>query len=106
MQIQREQRTKIQLEVAYEEPGRQVFFSALNLSTSGVFLVSEEPPQLGQEVRVVLSLPPDGLFVRMRGLVVRHAGRGEPRGFAVAFAGVDERTQADLQEFLRTSATS
>ena len=101
MQLRRhEERAPVRLEVAYEEPGRQVFFPALNLSVSGVFLASEEPPEVGQQVQVVLSLPPNGLFLRMRGVVVRHAGRAEPRGFAVAFEEVDERTRGDLKEFV------
>ncbi len=94
------------LEVAYEAVGRQRFFPALNLSASGIFLASEEPPEIGQEVRVVLSLPPNGVFLRMRGLVVRHAGGAEPNGFAVAFAEVDDRTRSDLNEFVRESRAS
>ncbi len=93
------------MEVAYEEPGRQVFIPALNLSASGIFLASSEPPELGQEVNLVLSLPPSGVFLRMRGLVVRHAGRSEPKGFAVAFEGVDDRTRTDLKAFVRASRT-
>jgi hypothetical protein len=89
------------MEVAYEEPGRQVFFPALNLSASGIFLGSREPPDVGAEVQVVLSLPPDGVFLRMHGLVVRHAAPVEPDGFAVAFADVDERTRNELNDFVR-----
>ena len=94
------------LEVAYEEVGRQRFFPALNLSASGIFLASEQPPEVGQEVRVVLSLPPDGVFLRMQGLVVRHAGGTEPSGFAVAFEEIDDRTRSDLKEFVRESRAS
>ncbi len=101
-----EKRAPVDLEVAYEEVGRQRFFPALNLSVSGIFLASEEPPEIGQEVRVVLSLPPNGVFLRMRGLVVRHAGGTEPSGFAVAFEGVDDRTRSDLKEFVRESRVS
>ncbi len=101
-----EERTPVELEVAYEEPGQQRFFPALNLSASGIFLASGEPPEVGKEVRVVLSLPPNGVFLRMRGLVVRHAASSEPSGFAVAFKGVDKRTRDDLKEFLRTTRAS
>ncbi len=101
-----EERTPVDLEVAYEEPGRQRFFPALNLSASGIFLAAEEPPEVGQEVRVVLSLPPNGIFLRMQGLVVRHAGGSEPNGFAVAFAEVDDRTRSDLKEFVRECRSS
>jgi hypothetical protein len=89
------------MEVACEEPGRQVFFPSVNLSTSGILLGSKAPPSVGEQVRVVLSLPPDGVFVRMQGRVVRHADPPEPEGFAVVFKGVDERTRGELGEFVR-----
>ena len=101
-----EERTPVDLEVAYEEPGRQRFFPALNLSASGIFLAAEEPPEVGQEVRVVLSLPPNGIFLRMQGLVVRHADGSEPSGFAVAFEAVDDRTRSDLKEFVQECRSS
>ena len=101
-----EERTSVDLDVAYEEPGRQLFFPALNLSASGIFLAAEESPELGQEVRVVLSLPPNGIFLRIQGQVVRHAGGSEPHGFAVAFEAVDERTRSDLKEFVRECRSS
>ena len=94
------------LDVAYEEPGRQRFFPALNLSASGIFLATEEPPAVGKEVRVVLSLPPNGIFLRMQGLVVRHAGGSEPNGFAVAFEAIDDRTRSNLKEFVRECGAS
>ena len=92
------------MDVAYEEPGRQIFFPALNLSATGVFLGSRSPPDVGSQVRVVLSLPPRGIFVRMRGSVVRHGAPSEPQGFAVAFETLDERTQRELQDFVRTAS--
>ncbi len=101
-----EERTPVKLEVAYEEPGRQRFFPALNLSASGIFLAAEEPPEVGREVRVVLSLPPNGIFLRMQGLVVRHAGGSEPNGFAVVFEAVDDRTRSDLKEFVQECRSS
>ena len=55
---------------------------------------------------MVLSLPPDGVFLRMQGLVVRHAGGTEPSGFAVAFEEIDDRTRSDLKEFVRESRAS
>lgn len=92
--------------MAYEEPGRQRFFPALNLSASGIFLAAEESPELGREVRVVLSLPPNGIFLRIQGQVVRHAGGSEPHGFAVAFEAVDDRTRSDLKDFVRECRSS
>ena len=103
--LRMETRARVGLEVAYEEPGRQVFYPALNLSSSGVFLVSDQPPELGVQVCVVVSLPPDGLFLRLQGSVVRHSGSSEPQGFAVAFVDVDDRTRADLRAFVRCGGT-
>ncbi len=88
------------MEVAYEEPGRQLFYRALNLSASGVFLGANEPPDMGVHVLIVFSLPPDGVFVRARGQVVRHASAGEPAGFAVAFRDLDAISRSELQAFV------
>ncbi len=88
------------MEVAYEEPGRQLFYPALNVSASGIFLGTNETPDLGAYVRIVFSLPPDGVFVRTRGQVVRHASAGEPAGFAVAFRDLDAASRSELQAFV------
>ncbi len=102
----RHERAPGRMDVAYEEPGRQVFMPALNLSASGVFLACAERPQLGVSVQLVLSLPPDGLFVRLQGRVVRHAGALEPSGFAVAFDGVDTRTSRTLLRYVHGASAA
>lgn len=100
------ERVSLRTEVALEEPGRQVFLPSLNLSSSGIFLSSEQPPEVGTEVRVVLSLPPDGMFLRLSGVVVRLADGSEPDGFAVAFEAPESRTHGVLADFVRSSRTS
>ena len=95
-----EDRARVHLDVALEERGREVFSPAVNLSASGVFVSSPAPPQVGTHLRLVLSLPPDGVFVRLYGEVVRHAAQGEPAGFAVSFLGIDERSSRDLRTFV------
>ena len=100
----RDERISVNLDVAYEEPGQQVFFSAVNLSRSGIFLASSHRPELGERVRTVLSLPASGRFLRMRGVVVRHAAAAEPDGFAVAFRELDGTTREDLQIYLDDAA--
>jgi hypothetical protein len=94
-------RASVRFDVAFEEPGRQLFVPALNVSASGMFLASPDVrPEVGSPVRVVLSLPPDGVFLRLRGSVVRHAAVGEPGGFAVRFDDGDPRSFVALQRFV------
>ncbi len=97
----REPRAPVQIDVAYEEPGRQVFSPAHDLSVSGMFLRTEEPPKVGTHLKLVFSLPPDGLFVRTRGLVVRHSADSEPDGFGLVFEDLDERIRGELRSFIR-----
>lgn len=94
------ERARVHLEVAVEESGRQVFTPALNLSPSGILLISDAPPDVGTPVRVVMSLPPDGIFVRLQGRVVRHTSDGRRRAFAVNFLATDEGTVSELRSFV------
>jgi hypothetical protein len=94
-------RASVRWDVAFEEPGRQLFVPALNVSASGIFLASPDVrPQVGSPVRVVVSLPPDGVFLRLSGSVVRHAASGEPDGFAIRFDDADPRSFLALQRFV------
>lgn len=103
MHGRRDERAAVTIPVALEERGREAFSPALNLSTSGVFLAGLDPPQVGASVRLVVSLPPYGLFVRMRGTVVRHASKLEPSGFAVRFDALDATTSSRLESFVSNS---
>ena len=98
----REARIRVELDVAVEEGGRHVFRPAVDLSPSGVLIGSDSPPELGTPVRVVMSLPPSGLFVRLQGEVVRHCS--DRHGFAVRFLAVDEETAGALRSFVAVSA--
>lgn len=93
-------RTRVSLDVALEESGRQVFTPTLNLSASGVLLACEQPPAVGTHVSVVMSLPPTGVFVRLQGEVVRHAREIQRPAFAVVFRAVDEATREQLEGFV------
>lgn len=80
----RAQRVLARIEAAYEDPQRQVFLPTLDLSESGVFLVSAEAPAVGSQAQVVLELPGREAFLRLRGTVIRV--QSEPvAGFAVCF---------------------
>jgi hypothetical protein len=91
------------MSVAYKEVGRELFLPALNLSESGVFLASDSLPTVGTGASLVLSLPPEGIFLRLRGTVVRRAGSLEPSGFALSFLGIDHRSSELLREFVRSA---
>jgi len=100
-------RASVRWEVAFEEPGRQLFVPALNVSASGMFLASPDVrPDVGVPVRVVVSLPPDGVFLRLRGSVVRHAEPGEPDGFAIRFEDGDPGSVLALQRFVTHLGTA
>ena len=105
VQIPRNERASVQFDVACEEPGRQVFLPARNLSTSGILLGAEELPDLGSAVQLVLSLPSNGVFLRIAGLVVRHGKGGDPT-FAVAFSNLDERTRGEIADFVRDARSA
>jgi hypothetical protein len=97
----------VRWDVAFEEPGRQLFVPALNVSASGMFLASSDlRPAVGAPVRVVVSLPPDGVFLRLQASVVRHAGEGEPDGFAIRFDDGDPRSVLALHRFVDHLSTA
>jgi hypothetical protein len=82
--IPRARRVRARLEAAYEDTDRQVFLPTLNLSESGVFLLSTEAPTVGSIAQVVLDLPGHEAFLRLRGAVTRV--QLEPvAGFALRF---------------------
>jgi hypothetical protein len=100
-------RARVRWDVAFEERGRQLFVPTLNVSASGMFLASGDVrPEVGAPVRVVLSLPPDGVFLRLRGWVVRHATTGEPDGFAIRFDHDDSLAAVELQRFVSRLSTA
>jgi hypothetical protein len=101
------ERARVHFDVALEESGRQVFAPALNLSPSGILIAAEQPPPVGSPVRVVMSLPPNGVFVRLQGRVVRHATEQPLQGaFAVVFQAVEEQTVEELRSFVTTAANA
>ena len=103
----RAQRVRARLEAAYEDTERQVFLPTLDLSESGVFLLSVETPAVGSIAQVVLDLPGHEAFLRLRGAVIRV--QHEPvAGFALHFetdAPSAEALEA-LREFVRREVRS
>lgn len=72
------------LEAGYEDAGRQVFLRTRDLSESGVFLYSAEPPAVGQRARLLLELPGVEAILRLQGTVTRRVA-DDPSGFALQF---------------------
>jgi hypothetical protein len=97
-------RVPVSLDAAIEESGREIFAPIVNLSASGVLLASNEPPEVGAAVRIVMSLPPTGRFVRLHGQVVRHERTDRRSAFAVAFHAVDEGNRSFLVGFVSEAA--
>lgn len=84
MERRRAPRVRARLEVAYEDPERQVFLIAANLSEGGAFLLAPDPPPPGVTARLVFELPGYPAIVRLPAVVAR-CQEGPRRGFAVRF---------------------
>lgn len=97
-------RATVRLAAAYEDAERQVFLPTRDLSLSGVFLLSPARPAVGTPATVLLELPDEPAFLRLRGSVVRRqeAERGLPEGFALRFeaAALSEPIRQALASFL------
>jgi hypothetical protein len=78
----RRPRVSIRLEAGYEDAERQVFLPTRDLSEGGVFLLAEDPPELGSPARVLLELPGEPALLRLPGVVAR---REPGAGFAFRF---------------------
>ena len=103
----RAQRVRARIEAAYEDPLRQVFLPTLDLSESGVFLLSTQAPAVGSHAQVVLELPGHEAFLRLRGAVTRV--QLEPvAGFALRFENDAPNAEAldALREFVRREGRS
>lgn len=101
----RHRRVSVRLEVAYEDPERQVFVSTRDLSEGGVFLADSRPPDPGQGASVTFELPDDAPILRLPGVVVR----SDPGvGFALRFdsAGFNDATRAQLRRFVGQAQAS
>lgn len=89
-------RLVIRLEAAYEDAERQVFLATRDLSEGGVYLLAEDPPDVGCPARVLLELPGQPALLRLPGVVAR---RDPGSGFALRFDS--ERLPEGAREALR-----
>ena len=97
-------RARVRLEAAYEDPERQVFLVADDLSESGAWLLAPDPPAPGNAARLTLELPGEAAFLRVRGMVVRRRAE-QPAGFALRFdpEGMRPEARAVLRRFVEVA---
>lgn len=100
-------RVPARLEVAYEDADRQVFLMTADVSESGAFLVSPDPPELGVSARLVFELPGHAAIVRVPAVVARRS-EAPLRGFAVRFqtAKLPPSTRSALQGYVQRVSDS
>jgi hypothetical protein len=84
---------RVRLEVAYEDPERQVFLVTGDLSETGAWLLAPDPPASGNAARLTLELPGEAALLRIRGTVVRRSNE-QPAGFALRFDAEGTRPEA------------
>ncbi|MEN8181813.1 MAG: PilZ domain-containing protein [Myxococcota bacterium] len=96
-------RVRARLEASYEDPERQVFLRVRDLSELGMFLVTEDLPELGIRARVLLELPGHSELLRLGGVVARQQD-APPRGFAIEFeaTSASPRAYAALGRFVES----
>lgn len=94
-------RVPVRLEAAYEDPERQVFLLASDLSETGAWLQVTDPPLPGRRARLTLELPGYGPLMHLRGTVVRRR-IGDAEGFALQFdaAPASDEGRAALRGFI------
>jgi uncharacterized protein (TIGR02266 family) len=81
-------RVPLKLEVEYRTAGAFLMSYSVNLSTGGIFLETEHPQPIGEELTLKLLVPGGGLL-EMRGEVAwtrdMASGQGPPYGMGVRF---------------------
>jgi c-di-GMP-binding flagellar brake protein YcgR len=83
------------------QEGSLRFYLSKDLSLGGMLLASEEPPDVGSQLRLRLIVENEQRTMTLHGKVVRHAGGTEKeRLFAVRFIEMDEDRIGFLQDLL------
>ena len=76
-------------------------FELVNVSETGIFLKSDDPPPLGEEVQMSLSLKGVDKELYMTGLVTRHGEADKCAGFAVEFTRLNPSHRRLINEFVK-----
>ena len=93
------------LEAGYEDRRRQVFLRTRDLSESGVYLLSHDPPDVGSQAEIHLELPGCPAILRLRGTVIRRE-TGGTSGFALLFdEASNEAALCELRQYVTQIAS-
>jgi CheY-like chemotaxis protein/Tfp pilus assembly protein PilZ len=76
--------------------------NSLNLSASGMLILTAKKLRIGDTVSIQITLPREREKVRVSGSVVREAGEVESRlnAYGVRFEGIEEKDQVRIREFV------
>ena len=103
MSFERRQHQRIPVGVAVDFESEHNFFAGVtcDISEGGLFVASDEPLDVGDEVELNLMLPGD-LEVVARGAVRWTLRReGADAGYGVQFTSIDERSLAAIRQFVQ-----
>lgn len=95
--------SRLMVELGLRIEGRTLsrFCQALNLSASGMLVKSNDLVPCGEQVEVVFSLPDGTPPIRSQAVVARHTEDHEPRGFALAFRGLEAAARSRIEDFVQ-----
>ena len=97
----REPRLRLRARVHREGPDRFYIGLSENISAGGVFIASECPPPVGEQVQLVVG--PEARPLHVDGVVrwLRVDGDGNATGCGVQFTALDEARRSTIATFLR-----
>ena len=102
----REQRVEIKAWVFVSWPGHhESYLCTRDISRRGLFVVSDEAPELGCQVNLELCLNVD-FHLASRGRVVRIDEQGSPSGFAVEFTDLDDEQIDQMLELVSAAVAT
>jgi len=78
--------------------GRQAFCLARDISVGGMFLQADDPPHLGEELKLLIVIENERSPLELHGLVVRRSEN--EHGFGVRFTGVDSASATRLRDLV------
>ncbi len=82
--------------VAWQSAGERIVSRVTTLGLGGLFILTPEPPPVGEIVKLFFEVPDGEVHARA---VVRDSLPG--KGMGVAFTSMDQEARARLQQLLR-----
>lgn len=101
VQRHREPRIRLRARIHRDGPDRFYMGFSENISSGGVFIESECPPSVGEEVHLIVG--PEARPLHVGGIVRWHRvdERGHATGCGVQFTDLDESRRSTIADFLR-----